>query len=210
MYLAKKAQNPWHKELGWDKHILDHIAQERIGDYMDEDNILRLIFNDVEVDPENPNLLCHLIANLFTRNPSTQDKHAIMWGQVDYYFKEKLIDIIGLDMLQQKDDKLTEFSNELSEAELSRKLKNGNTRLNGLADDQIRVLQEIDKQYYEDIMNCTYSSPYVNDEIQKNWYNITYLLAFPNAVRHADIPFYLKLMIPQTYTDPFVRFKNWI
>ena len=38
-------------------------------------------------------------------------------------------------MLQQKDDKLTEFSNELSEAELSRKLKNGNTRFNGLADD---------------------------------------------------------------------------
>ena len=47
---------------------------------MDEDNILHLIFNDVEVDPENQNLLCHLIANLFTRNPSTQDKHETMWG----------------------------------------------------------------------------------------------------------------------------------
>lgn len=58
-----------------------------------------------------------------------------MWGQVDYYFKEKLIDIIEFDMLQHKDDKLAEFKNDLSEAELSRKLKNGNTRLNGLAED---------------------------------------------------------------------------
>jgi hypothetical protein len=59
-------------------------------------------------------------------------------------------------------------------------------------------------------MNCTYNSPYVNDEIHKNWHNITYLLAFPNSAKHADIPFSLKLMIPQTYTEPFVRFKNWI
>jgi|LakMenE18May11ns_1017448.scaffolds.fasta_scaffold8081939_1 hypothetical protein len=38
-------------------------------------------------------------------------------------------------MLQQKDEKLSEFKNEMSEAELNRKLKNGNTRLHGLAED---------------------------------------------------------------------------
>ena len=82
---------------------MDEIAKLRLGDYMDDNDVLNLILNGEEFDKQNPNLLCHIIGDLFTRNPATQKTHVHLWKQVDNYFKELLSEDVTWELANQKD-----------------------------------------------------------------------------------------------------------
>jgi hypothetical protein len=75
--------------------------------------------------------------------------------------------------------KSKDFSREFTIEEREKGLTNS---LQGLSIDQINALQDIDYQYYNDLINCTFNSPFNNEEIMSNWRNVTSLIAFPNVL----------------------------
>lgn len=58
---------------------LDETATKKLDAYMIDDEIFDLVLDGTEIDPENPNLLCHILSKLFTKNPKTQARHAVLW-----------------------------------------------------------------------------------------------------------------------------------
>lgn len=50
----------------------------------------------------------------------------------------------------------------------------------------------------------------MNDEILRNWKNVTSLVAFPNLIESGALPWTLTILMPVTYSSPFTRLYDWL
>lgn len=72
------------------------------------------------------------------------------------------------------------------------------------------MLHEVDYQYFDDIMNCTFSVPFNNDEVLRNWHNVTQLIGFPNAFEAGNVSPWLNLFRPSTFFYPGIKAVEWL
>lgn len=77
--------------------------------------------------------MCHLVTELFTRNPQTQERHAPLWAQIDHYYKQRLLDDVTYEQIYKTERKSKEFVRQLTPEEKAKGLKN--TGLDGLSND---------------------------------------------------------------------------
>lgn len=111
---------------------------------------------DLEVGPENhekvltlfldgneddPSIMCHTISEMFTMNPKTQKQHEALWQQIDEYYKRKLQADLEHETLTKSERKSKEFNREFTAEE---KEAGFTSSLEGLSNDQIQLLHEID------------------------------------------------------------------
>lgn len=96
-----------------------------------QDDLLQLMFDGREEDPQ---FMCHVVAELFLLNPKTQSQHEAFWAQIDGYYKAKLESDLEHESLTKSDTKAKEFSKEFTEEEKEAGFTNS---LHGLSNDQI-------------------------------------------------------------------------
>lgn len=103
--------------------------------------MLHILLESIE-QSEDPTKLCVMLAELFIRNPKTQDRHEAIWRQVENFYYKQLIDDVSEEMLNKSERKSKEFVREFTADEKARGLNN--TGVDGLTQDQINVLHEVD------------------------------------------------------------------